>query len=367
MMIDSKFLRLFFIVIIICSIVIVGAVIVVDPYNVSILRVNLFGFNRFKPKSVEVDRQVKPLEVLIHQPRTIFMGTSRIHQSIVPSELDGTYLAPAYNASVPANMLEQSVYQLQQYIEFDKNLKYIFIEVRGIDFILKQIPTIPTSKSAFIQNTLPLFFSNTAVKDTIATLNYNAHGNTSAFEVKPDGFFSYPDGWHTGWVGFNGFPEGIQDMLDPKRGPMILRTAKVKNVLELVSLANNHGIKIVFLLTPEHAYYEYVFDLIDLWPIMEKGLKDISKDAIVYSFAQPNDWTGDESYWYDCGHFSKQVGQTIMKSLLEESSQGSPNKYMIRLTPENVSRLISERRNAAQEWKKANPEFVKAMNDGGGP
>src|SRR5258708_31774842 len=71
----------------------------VDPYGVSPIRVGVHGINDIKPKRLDIDRLIKPYEVWRYQPRTIFLGTSRAHQSLDPSVLDGTRFAPAYNAS----------------------------------------------------------------------------------------------------------------------------------------------------------------------------------------------------------------------------------------------------------------------------
>ena len=79
----------------------------IDPYGVSPARFSLPGINALKPKRLDIDRLIKPYEVWRYQPRTIFLGTSRAHQSLDPSVLDGTRFAPAYNASMPAGSLAE--------------------------------------------------------------------------------------------------------------------------------------------------------------------------------------------------------------------------------------------------------------------
>ncbi len=77
----------------------------IDPYGVSPVHATIQGVNALKPKRLDIDRLIKPYEVWRYQPKTVFLGTSRIHQSIDPSVLDGTRFAPAYNASIPASSL----------------------------------------------------------------------------------------------------------------------------------------------------------------------------------------------------------------------------------------------------------------------
>jgi len=78
----------------------------IDPYGVSPLRLSLQGMNAQKPKRIDIDRLIKPYEVWRYQPRTVFLGTSRMHQSMDPAVLDGTSFAPAYNASMPAASMD---------------------------------------------------------------------------------------------------------------------------------------------------------------------------------------------------------------------------------------------------------------------
>ena len=95
----------------------------IDPYGVSPLRLSLQGINAQKPKRIDIDRLIKPYEVWRYQPRTLFLGTSRMHQSMDPAVLDGTRFAPAYNASMPAASMDMHAAYLRRYIQLDPNLR----------------------------------------------------------------------------------------------------------------------------------------------------------------------------------------------------------------------------------------------------
>src|SRR6476620_7443087 len=101
----------------------------IDPYGVSPLRFSLQGVNALKPKRLDIDRLIKPYEVWRYQPHTVFLGTWRIHQSIDPAALDGTKFAPAYNASIPASGLGMNISHLQQYLELDRKLRTVMVEL----------------------------------------------------------------------------------------------------------------------------------------------------------------------------------------------------------------------------------------------
>ncbi len=101
----------------------------IDPYGVSPLRLSLQGMNAQKPKRLDIDRLIKPYEVWRYQPRSVFLGTSRMHQSMDPSVLDGTRFAPAYNASMPAASMDMHAAYLRQYIQLDPNLRTVIVEL----------------------------------------------------------------------------------------------------------------------------------------------------------------------------------------------------------------------------------------------
>src|SRR5271167_4609126 len=113
-----------------------GAIIlIVNPYGISPIHLSIAHVNRYRPKRLDIDRLIKPYEVWRYQPRTVFLGTSRIHQSIDPAVLDASRFAPAYNASVPANNLGMNISYLREYIQLDHNIQNVFVELFLYNFL----------------------------------------------------------------------------------------------------------------------------------------------------------------------------------------------------------------------------------------
>ena len=109
--------------------VVVGFTLLVDPIGISPIRIAIAGFNTLKPLQQDYDWIVKRYDVRRSQPATIFMGSSRIKQSMDPKLVAKTGFAPAYNGGLngSANFLETKAY-LQDYLRADKNLHHVFIE-----------------------------------------------------------------------------------------------------------------------------------------------------------------------------------------------------------------------------------------------
>jgi hypothetical protein len=160
---------------------------IIDPYGVWPIHLELPGINTLKPKRVDIDRLIKPYEVWRYQPRTIFLGTSRAHQSLDPSVLDGTRFAPAYNASMPAGSMEMNAAYLRQYVRLDRNLHTVIVELFLPSFIRAPKGLNAGTWSEFASNIVTLFASADALWDSIATVAHNAASGRPTFQIEPGG------------------------------------------------------------------------------------------------------------------------------------------------------------------------------------
>jgi hypothetical protein len=341
---------------------------IVDPYGVSPVRLSLPGINALKPKRVDIDRLIKPYEVWRYQPRTVFLGTSRLHQSIDPSVLDGTRFAPAYNASIPNGSMELNVADLQQYVQLDPKLRTVIVELFFHNFVGgpgERVAEIPPQ--GFISNAVTLFASADTLLASIATLAHNALNGRPTREIKPGGYFYYPPGQVTQGH-FDGFAPYIwnSQIKEPER--LALHLAAFDAVRALVEIARVHDLELIFLSAPNHAYTDHYIDVIGAWGVLEEWLVKLSAQATVYSFSQPNDWVyelvgASMAYWNDPFHFSLMMGHGMQASLAGLSVDGLPENFMERLTPERVASHIESRLQAVRRWAQANPAFVKQFEE----
>jgi hypothetical protein len=339
----------------------------VDPYGVSPLKVSWSHFNRYKPKRLEIDRLIKPYEVWQHAPRTVFLGTSRIHQSIDPAVLDATRFAPAYNASIPASSLRMNVAHLRQYVRLDPNVRTVVVELFFYNFIRQagQEEPPPQTLADLARNTAGLFISNDALWHSILTVGFNLARNQPHFEIMPGGYFSYPPG-HDPSGPFAAYAAGIWKYHAARHGRMELYEPAFEAVEQLIELAREHDLELIFILTPNHAYDDWYLESIGAWDAVRQWLARVSAHATVYSFSQPNGWVyepvGKEMrYWYDPYHFSLEMGAAMERTLAGLPRDGAPANFAQRMTPELVDAHVAARRRAIREWARAHPEFVASL------
>jgi hypothetical protein len=342
-----------------------AATLIIDPYGISPIHMSIAHVNHYKPKRLDIDRLIKPYEVWRYQPRTIFLGTSRIHQSIDPAMLDDTRYAPAYNASVPAVSLGMNISYLNQYIRLDPNLRYVFVELFLYNFLGQGQEHPPISLTEMLKNTATLFFSYDTAWEALVTLQFNMETDTPCYEIKPGGYFYYPPG-HDAQGTFDGFPVGIWGIDRLEHGNPTLNDSAFAAVDELIETTKRNHIKPTFLMTPEHPYFWYYIDSIDRWDLITDWLKHLTAMTPILSFAQPNAWTYESvqrhmTYWNDPFHFSLAMGRGIESELAGTPEPELPKDFMVRLTPAGVESYVASQRAAVRRWARDHADFVAAF------
>jgi hypothetical protein len=339
----------------------------IDPYGVSPTRFSLPGVNALKPKRIDIDRLVKPYEVWRYQPRTVFLGTSRIHQSINPAILDGSRFAPAYNAAIPGAAMDMNAERLRQYLRLDRNLHTVIVELFLPNIVAGPINPAADSWFEFIGNAVTLFASASTLWDSVATLAYNALSGRAISQIEPSGYLYHPNRGdpQTSFESFASYIWSTQ-VHEPDRASF--NQSAFDSVRAIIEIARANNLELIFLVAPSHSYADYYYDFIGAWDTFEEWLVKVSQRATVYSFSQPNDWVDEPIsahmvYWYDTFHFSLVMGRGMLASLAGLPASGIPGNFMERMTPENVTPHIELRRQAARRWAEANPAFVTRFGD----
>lgn len=370
-MVEPHFIRTFVAV----SIMLVGSIfaiaLVVDPYGVSPFHHSIRHLNRYKPQRIEIDRLIKPYEVWRYQPKTIFMGSSRIHQAFDPSVMDETLFAPAYNASVPASSPALNAAYLRQYFELDPNIRtvvvelflYSFWELQGSSFV-EQKPVSRRTISDFLHDTTSLFISNDALKAAFRTTYYNFTVDAPTYEIAPYGNFFRPPGYQSKG-NFDAFPAAIWRIFSAHPNLKLNKSA-LNAIQEIIELCRLHSAEPIFVLTPSHAYTDYFIDLIGAWPLYEEWLRRMTLEADIHSFSQPNEWTYEPvelhmDYWPDPFHFNSEMGAKIQLALAGKPIS-APAGFERRLTSADVHAYIAEHEEAIHQWKKNQSEFVASVD-----
>lgn len=339
---------------------------IIDPYGISPVQVSLNHINQFKHKRINIDRVIKPYEVWKYQPRTVFLGTSRIQQSIDPAVLDGTEYALAYNASIPANMVSENAAYIDQYFELNKHLKYVFVELFLYNFVFPEPAPAPTTMMSMIRDIYPLNFSDTALFDSYYTIRLNMSGHPPTDVISPRGHrLNPPDR--------GGAAEPDRNIawvmrLHRQIPKMELQPAAFHALERIQASCEKHGAKLFLIMTPNFPYDDYRLLSLGYWDLLEDWYRKLARYPNVLSFTQYNDVVAEPpsdhmTYWYDILHFSERTATLALKAFLGKSDPEIPGNMMVPVNSENVERVLKERRKGLEKWIARNLEFTTAFDE----
>lgn len=361
--ISGKFVRTMIGSAITFAAVIAGFVAVADPYGVSPIQVVRPGFNSTKLKRLNIDRQLKPYEVLRYQPDTVFIGTSRVNQSLDPAILDGTRFGLAYNAAIPASTLSENEASLRLFFRLAPGIKNVVMEVFFYNFTRDQAPTPEFKVSQVAADAVALQFSFQALRQAIDTVEYNRITDAVPAHMEPRGYW-VPDSWSKPGEIFQLKPFVTSIISAEKHYPLQgLKQSAEATLDQIVALAKAHDVNLTLLVLPSHAWDDYRLLSLGHWEKLEDYYRLLARYRNVVSFTQPNEVTQEPAligmrWWYDPVHPSLNTGRMALRALTGDLS-GAPGNFMARITPEAIDTLLAERKAAAKQWAVDNPEFVE--------
>jgi hypothetical protein len=337
----------------------------IDPYGVSPLHVPLKRINEFKPKRLDIDRAIKPLEVWRYQPRSLFLGSSRIHESINPAVLAGTQYAPAYNASIPASTVAMDAANLEQFFRLDPSLKYVFVELFFWNFVYQQDPEPRRTIVDFIRNGVALYLSGTTLFNSVATLHHNLWFGSPVVYVHKDGYWVRP-------VKFDPkphFDRYIDEImrLHSKSPGVALHPTSFAALERIVELCSSKGAELHLIITPNHPYDDYRILSLGYWHVLEDWQRKLAGYPNVLTFSQYHEAlvepiSSTMKYWNDPIHFNITFGNLMLRGLLDERGPDIPPDIVLPLNAKTVDEVLKNRRLGLNKWISNNHEFTSAFD-----
>ena len=354
-----------------------GFNLLVDPIGISPIRIAIAGFNEWKPLRQDFDRIVKPYDVRRSHPRTIFIGSSRIKQTIDPKLLAGTPFAPAYNAGIngSADYEELNSY-LQYYISADKNLRHVFIEAfASAMFSAEQSPRMVTSLKPMIQFGLEdyivdfgsVFFSLSGLNSSIRTAWLNRRRARDHWVLPGGG--SWEDGFAP--VALQPNHHSVRNVFNfVLHNAVFHRTShfdpRVPVAAEaMIADCKWHGVECRFFLSPLHADVLYALYHLNLWPEVEKLKRTLATLAPTYDFTRYNhlidERTGPVVYWPEAFHFAPALGELVAKAMTGVRTADMPDNFGAMLDASHIETSLAAWREERDSWIAQHPDSVQRM------
>jgi hypothetical protein len=351
-----------------------GLVWLVDPYGIAPIRLSLPDFNEVKLARLDIYRQLKPIEVWLKQPRTVFLGTSRIQEGMDPAVLNGTDYAPVYNASIPASQLSQNLRHLELYFRIAPGIEHVVLEGFLYSFIYGQGPEPEWDFRELATIWMSLNFSASAIHAAVRTVIANQPGRALPPYVAEGGNWVPPEHFNSNFAQdayINTIVAAHRDVISN----MVIQPTALEALEAIIALCEKHSASLTIALTPNYPWDDYRLWSLGYWPLVEEWYRTMARYPGVVSFAQYDERSIEPAgpgmtWWYDPLHFSPAYGALILKSI-----SGQPDApgdgFAVPVTIDTVDALLAARTRGIEDWAAANPDFVEAFElakrSAGGP
>jgi hypothetical protein len=373
------------------AVIVLAFTLLVDPIGISPLRVAMAGFNASKPFRRDYDWIVKRYDVVRIQPTTIFMGSSRIKQSIDPRLLANTGFAPAYNGGINGSAAYGEIKSyLQYYLGVDSNLHHVFIEAfasvmlsydrarhpeirapldaaararQGTATPQMRPEVVHFDRVADIADFASVFFSMSGLSSAVRTVSVNRRQRNSPLaRSSDDGFAPVPLTSHhfsvrnvLNFVTYTGLLQRGGEV-----PPSIFDTAS-----QMIAACEWYQVQCRFLVSPLHADVLFAMYHLGLWPELEKLKRGLAKLAPTYDFTRYNDIIderiGPVVYWPEAFHFSPALGELVARAMTGLRTPDMPENFGVLLDPENMDANLAAWRQERDQWIARHPELAERM------
>ena len=306
------------------------------------------------------------LALLLRQPRTILLGSSRVVLSTDETRLKGTVYWPAYNASTYNSGLDHRLSMLRYAAMVDRRLKYLFIELSPLDVIhaptFWRLEPVTLSVSNILSDVTSLFFSSAALSGTLEVLWTNWYQHAS----------DHPEHFGAPWLVRTG-----TNLIGLKTLPysgfvsygMFPPQAKVdqtwqSSIAKINGTCHEYGLECRLILTPVNARILYGYYYFHEWGEIEALIRQSATIANSYSFLWFNRFTAEPlnskiSFWLDLIHYTTVVGDLIMDTISGKNcaEDESCDNFSTKLDTPSIGSTLAQLRSQRDQWIAGRPDI----------
>lgn len=353
---------------------------VVDPYGLYRV-VDVVGFNQQKEGVRNRIRYVKAIEVALVQPKTIIMGSSRVHDGVNPESIKLSSYKPVYNYGFDMARIREIKYYLQHAIDNSK-IEHLIL---GLDFFMfNRFERLnATFDDEIVRKDITLFDIYFKPLFTMSSL-VSSIRSIKASAAQPERREFLSNGYRPGAHVFFGLKD--YDKLHNSTNWIFL-TSKLDATLyyskmavdaevfddfkEILELCKKNGINIKLYISPAHANLDgeglEVAGLYEEFENWKRNIASISYefDAPLFDFSGYNSITTEKvmtpmsNYW-DSSHFKEEVGDLIINRVLGVDDK---EDFGVLISPVNIESHLKKVRIDQRNYQENNVDSIKILHE----
>ncbi len=364
------------------SISIIGVInYVIDPYGFYQVA-EISGLNQQKEGVRSKIRYVKALELPIRKPRTIIIGSSRVHDGMNPEHplLNDQKYLPVYNLGIDMARIHESLGYLKYAIRHSQ-IEQVII---GLDLFMFNASqkrnynfdsSLINSRINFGNYLSTSILSADALVDSIRTVNVS-HLNPERKEFLPNGFRpgemvfykvkNYAAlHYYTNYIFMSSLNSQTKYYAD-----MTLDSGVFDDFDEILEICIQNKIQIQTYISPAHANLDGEgIAAAGKWELMEEWKRKVvfiaDKHRVpLWDFSGYNSITTEPihtpmKYYWDSSHFTETVSDLILKRILDSGSN-VPKDFGVRLSMANIESHLADTRKNRERY--INDNIVEMRN-----
>lgn len=359
---------------------------VVDPYGFyRILEIK--GFNQQKEGVRSKIRYVKALELPLRKPKTIIMGSSRVHDGMNPQHFilqDPAYI-PVYNLGIDMDRIHESLQYLKHSLIHTKVKRVIL----GLDFFMFNAAQKVNSNfdSSLVARKVQLtdyistsLLSRGALEDSIRTLkisysqpdreeflaNGYRPGNFVFYKVKNYSSLHY----YTNYIFLSSLPSQTKYYAEMNLDEQVFHDFE-----EILRICKQSNIDIKLYISPAHANLDGEgITVAGKWEMMEdwkRRLVEISDryGASLWDFSGYNSVTTEPvktpmKYYWDSSHFTEFTSDLILKRIFASTyyAHEIPADFGVLVSSVNIESHLEKIREAKMNYAAKNSSDLNIQN-----
>jgi hypothetical protein len=353
---------------------------IVDPYGL-FRTIELQGFNQQKEGVRSKIRYVKSIEISLRKPKTIIMGSSRVHDGVNPEYIKEKSFLPVYNYGLDMARIKE-IKQYLKHAVINSKIEYLIL---GLDYFMfnKYQRLNVTYDKTMIGRRINYFdvyfktlFTMSALKDSIKTIKISANQNKRK-EFLANGYRPGDQVYYklknyeklhknTNWIFLTTRP---QDTLYYSK--MALDQESLNDFQEIIKICKKHNIDLKLYISPAHASLDGEgINAVGLQPEFEKW-KEYITDITNKSKVTLTDFSGYnlitteavrtpmKNYW-DSSHFTESIGDMILDNILYSKKI---DNFGIDLTPDNIKNHLKVNKKNRIIYLKSEHEYLGSLHE----
>lgn len=359
---------------------------IVDPYGFY-RTLEIKGFNQQKEGVRSKIRYVKAMELPLRKPKTIVMGSSRVHDGVNPRHflLQDTAFAPVYNLGIDMNRIHESL----QYLKHSLIHTEVKRVILGLDFFMFNAFQKVNSNfdSSLVGRKVNLgdyistsLLSRDALADSIKTIKISytqperkefqgdgfRPGNFVFYKVKDYSLLHY----YTNYIFLSSLPSETKYYAE-----MSLDEQVFHDFEEILKICRQNNIDIKLYISPAHANLDGEgIAAAERWQMMEEWKRRVvdiagKYDAPLWDFSGYNSVTTEPvktpmKYYWDSSHFTEFTSDLILKRILGSTEQARevPADFGVQVSSANIESHLEKVRQDRANYSKNNLSEMQALN-----